>query len=71
MPPGQAKKWKIGRPLPKDVIFYDVSPSVLVLLGPPPSRHRFVRVAEDILLMAVGTGMVVDAVEAIRTEFNR
>ena len=71
MPPGQAKKWKIGRPLPKDVIFYDLPPKVLVQLGPAPPRHRFVRVAKDILLIRVGTGMVVDAVEDIGREFNR
>ena len=71
MPPGQAKKWKIGRPIPKDVIFYDLPPSVLVQLGPAPSKHRFVRVAKDILLIAVGTGMVVDAIEDIGREFNR
>ncbi|MFC1821605.1 hypothetical protein ACFL9T_02785 [Thermodesulfobacteriota bacterium] len=71
MPPGQAKKWMKGRPLPKEVIFYDLSPSVLVQLGPAPSRHRFVRVAQDILLIAVGTGMVVDAIEDIGREFNR
>jgi len=34
-----------------------------VQLGPPPSRHRYVRVANDILLLTVGTGMVVDAIE--------
>ncbi len=65
MPPGQAKKWMIGRPLPQDVVFYDPPPEVLVHLGPAPSRHRFVRVASDILLIAVGTGMVVDAIEDI------
>ncbi len=65
MPPGQAKKWMIGRPLPRDVVFYDPPPEVLVHLGPAPSRHRFVRVASDILLIAVGTGMVVDAIEDI------
>jgi hypothetical protein len=65
MPPGQAKKWMIGRPLPRDVVFYDLPPEVLVQLGPVPSRHRFVRVASDILMIAVGTGMVVDAVEDI------
>ncbi|MFC1896432.1 hypothetical protein ACFL0Q_07205 [Thermodesulfobacteriota bacterium] len=71
MPPGQARNWRVGRPLPKDVIFYDLPPSVLVQLGPAPSRHRFVRVAQDILLIAVGTGMVVDAIEDIGREFNR
>ncbi len=65
MPPGQAKKWMIGRPLPRDVVFYDPPPEVLVRLGPAPARHRFVRVASDILLIAVGTGMVVDAIEDI------
>ncbi len=66
MPPGQAKKrWMMGRPLPRDVIFYDLPPEVLVRLGPVPSRHRYVRVASDILLIAVGTGMVVDAIEDI------
>ncbi|MEE4607686.1 MAG: RcnB family protein [Desulfobacteraceae bacterium] len=63
MPPGQAKKWRLHRPLPRDVIFYDLPRDILVHLGTPPSGHRFVRVAGDILLIAVGTGMVVDAIE--------
>lgn len=71
MPPGQAKKWMIGRPLPRDVIFYDLPPEVLVQLGPVPSRHRFVRVASDILMIAVGTGMVVDAIEDIGSVMGR
>ncbi|MBN1101808.1 MAG: hypothetical protein JXL84_00190 [Deltaproteobacteria bacterium] len=69
MPPGQAKKWRMGRPLPREVIFYDLPPEVLVQLGPVPSRHRFVRVASDILMIAVGTGMVVDAIEDIGRAF--
>jgi Ni/Co efflux regulator RcnB len=70
IPCGQAKKWVIGQPLPRHVIFYDLPPGVLVQLGPPPSRHRFVRVAQDILLIAVGTGMVVDAVDNMSWEFG-
>ena len=71
MPPGQAKKWMIGRPLPRDIIFYDLPPEVLVQLGPVPSRHRYVRVASDILMIAVGTGMVVDAIEDIGRVMSR
>jgi Ni/Co efflux regulator RcnB len=63
MPPGQAKKWQLGRPLPRDVIFYDLPPAVVVKLGRPPEGHRYVRVAADILLIAVGTAMVVDAIQ--------
>lgn len=62
MPPGQAKKWTVGRPLPRDVIYYDVPPTLVVQFGPPPTGHRYVRVAGDILLLAVGTGMVIDAI---------
>lgn len=63
MPPGQAKKWMLGRPLPSTVIYYDVPAAVVIQLGYPPAGHRYVRVASDILLIAVGTGMVVDAIE--------
>ncbi|OGS80772.1 MAG: hypothetical protein A2061_03895 [Gallionellales bacterium GWA2_59_43] len=63
MPPGQAKKWTKGRPLPRDVVFYSLPSGVAVKLGAPPAGHRYVRVAADILLIAIGTGMVVDAIE--------
>lgn len=63
MPPGQAKAYTLGRPLPSQVIYYDVPSSVSVQIGLPPAGHRYVRVAADILLIAVGTGMVVDAIE--------
>ncbi len=44
------------------VIFHDLSPRMVIELGMPPTGHRYVRVAQDILLIAVGTGLVVDAV---------
>lgn len=62
MPPGQAKKWAIGRPLPRDVVYYDLPSSLSVRLT-APAGARYVRVAADILLIATGTGMVLDAVE--------
>ena len=63
MPPGQAKKWKMGRPLPPDVIYYEVPQPLVVQIGPPPSGYRYVRVAGDILMLAIGTGIVVDAIQ--------
>ena len=63
LPPGQAKKaWAIGRPLPREVIFHDLPPTLAVEIGLPPAGYRFVRVANDILMIAVGTGMVIDAI---------
>ena len=63
MPPGQAKKWVVGRPLPREVVYYDLPPSVVVELGVPRAGQRYVRVASDILLIAIGTGMVLDGIE--------
>jgi len=62
MPPGQAKKWAVGRPLPPEVVRYDVPPALVVQLGAPPAGYRYVRVAGDILLIAAGTGMIADAI---------
>lgn len=63
MPPGQAKKWQLGRPLQRDVIYYEVPQPLVVQIGLPPFRYRYVRVASDILMIAIGTGMVVDAIQ--------
>jgi Ni/Co efflux regulator RcnB len=63
MPPGQAKKWRRGAPLPRDVVYYDLPPSLVVEIGVPPPGYKYVRVAADILMIAVGTGIVVDAID--------
>ena len=63
MPPGQAKKWRIGRPLPPDVVYYTVPQPLIVQLGAPPAGHRYVRVGADILMITVGTALVVDAIQ--------
>ncbi len=63
MPPGQAKKWRVGRPLPRDVVYYEVPRNLVVRLGPPPAGQKYIRVAADILLITVGTSMVVDALQ--------
>ena len=62
MPPGQARKWAVGRPLPAGVAYYAVPQPILVQLGPPPSGYRYGRVANDIVLMPVGSRLVVDAI---------
>jgi len=62
LPPGQAKKWAFGRPLSPDVVFYELPSAIVMQIGVPPAGYRYVRVANDILLIAVGTGIVVDAI---------
>ena len=61
MPPGQAKKWYKGRPLPQGIAYYDLPPDLVYRMPPPPRGHRYVRVGSDILLLSIGSGIVVDA----------
>lgn len=63
MPPGQAKKWARGRPLPHDLVVYDLPPDLRYRLPPPPAGHRYVQLGADVLMIAIGTSMVVDAIE--------
>jgi Ni/Co efflux regulator RcnB len=51
--------------LPRAVVYYDVPAPLLLELPPPPHGHRYVRVAGDILLITIGTGMVIDAIQDI------
>ena len=62
MPPGQAKKWQVGQPLPRDVVYHDIPSEIAGQLGVPPEGHRYVRVASDILLITRGVGNVIDAI---------
>jgi hypothetical protein len=65
MPPGQAKKWQVGQPLPRDVVFHPVPSQLVVTLPPVPVGHRYVQVAGDILLIAIGSKMVVDGINGL------
>jgi len=59
MPPGQAKKqWELGRPLPIEVYYEPLPPVLMRQLSPAPAGYQYVRVANDILMMAVGTRLI-------------
>jgi len=62
-PPGQAKKWSVGRPLPRELRYYDLPRDLRVRLRPPGDGYKYVRAGADVLLIAIGTLMVIDAVE--------
>ena len=63
LPPDQARKsWAIGQPLPDDVIYYPLPAVLLGQLTPPPVGYEYVRVANDVLLMAMGTRIIAGAV---------
>ncbi|MGZ5093912.1 MAG: RcnB family protein [Burkholderiales bacterium] len=44
------------------MIYYEVPRPLVLQLPQPQPGYRYVRVAGDILLIAVGSGMIVDAI---------
>lgn len=63
LPPGQAKKlWVVGQPLPAAVVYYPLPAVLLTQLTPAPSGYQYVRVANDILMMAIGTRLIAGAI---------
>ena len=66
LPPGQAKKlWTLGQPLPMTVAYAALPAVLLGQLGAAPVGYEYIRVANDILLMAVGTRLIAGAVAEV------
>jgi Ni/Co efflux regulator RcnB len=63
LPLGQAKNWKKGESLPANLTYLELPRSVVLTLSMPQQGYKNVRVASDILLIAIGTNMVMDAIE--------
>ncbi|MCR2747933.1 RcnB family protein [Limnobacter parvus] len=61
-PPGQAKKWQRGSPLPSDVRYYDIPNDLRLRLPSPPNNYGYVQTGTDVLLIDLGTRLVVDAI---------
>jgi len=66
LPPGQAKKrYVVGERLPRDVVYVDAPPELVVKLSPPPSGHKYVMIDGDLVKLAIGTLLVVDAIDGL------
>jgi hypothetical protein len=66
LPPGQAKKrYVVGRRLSERIIFEEPPRELIVRIGPPPNGYRYVILDGDLLKLAVGTLLVVDAIEGL------
>jgi Ni/Co efflux regulator RcnB len=64
LPPGQAKKrYGVGQRLPSGVIIVEPPVELTERLRPCPAGYRYVVVDGDLVKLAVGTMLVVDAIE--------
>jgi len=53
--------WRVGRPLPRTVVYHTAPAQYVRYLPAAPHGHRYVRIGNDIVLIAIGTRVVVDA----------
>ena len=62
LPPGQAKKYAIGKKLPEGIFYESLPLDLLEILRPAPKGYKYISVDKDVLLMSEATKKVVDAV---------
>jgi hypothetical protein len=66
LPPGQAKKrYSVGQTLPKGVATEPLPAELSIRIGAPPAGYSYVIVDGDLVKLAVGTMLVVDAIQGL------
>ncbi len=66
LPPGQAKKrYSLGHPLASGIEIRPVPAELEVRIGLPPPGYRYAVVDGDLVKLAVGTLLVVDAIDGL------
>ena len=66
LPPGLAKKrYVVGQPLGPGIVYGPVPPELSVRVGKPPDGYLYVTLDGDLLQHAVGTLLVVDAIDGL------
>jgi len=66
LPPGQAKKrYAVGHTLPQGIVVGTLPVELSVRIGPAPPGYRYGILDGDLVKLAVGTLLVVDAIEGL------
>ena len=66
LPPGQAKKrYVVGHSLPPGIVLEELPVELSVRIGSPPPGYRYGILDGDLVKLAVGTFLVVDAIEGM------
>ena len=65
LPPGQAKKrYVVGQPLPSGIVVADLPRELSARLGAVPAGYRYGILDGDVVILAIPTRLVVDAIDA-------
>jgi hypothetical protein len=65
LPPGQAKKrYAVGQRLPNGIVLAELPKELSMRIGVAPSGYRYGLVDGDLVKLAIGTMLVVDAIQS-------
>ena len=62
LPPGHARNWAVGQPVPRGVVLYSVPQPVLTRLPPAPYGYRYGRLGGDVVLVVQSQNIVADII---------
>ena len=65
LPPGQARSWAVGQPVPRNVTVYSVAQPVVRMLPPAPAGYRYARLGDDIVLVQQQNNIIVDIIQGL------
>jgi len=66
LPPGLAKKrYQVGQPLSREVVYVEAPSELVVSLRPCPPGYKYVVVDGDLVKLAIGTMLVIDAIDGL------
>src|SRR3954447_9042016 len=66
LPPGQAKKrYAVGHTLPRGIVIDDLPVELSIRIGRAPAGYRYGMIDGDVVELAVGTMLVIDAIEGL------
>ena len=65
LPPGQARNWVVGQPVPSNVTVYSVAQPVIRMLPPAPVGYRYARIGGDIVLVQQQNNIIVDIIQVL------
>lgn len=65
LPPGQARNWVVGQPVPSNVTIYSVAQPVIRMLPPAPVGYRYARIGGDIVLVQQNNNVIVDIIQIL------
>ena len=65
LPPGQARNWTVGQPVPRNVTVYSVAQPVVRMLPTAPVGYRYARIGGDIVLVQQSNNVIVDIIQVL------